>query len=99
MSNYISNYRFSTFFFIFHLDIPICAMHRDELIGALKNEVVSLKCDVDASPPADSYHWTFNSSGEQTELQQAKIHSSEVRDFGICYFVCMCVCAIIFQLF
>lgn len=57
-------------------------MHRDELIGALKNEVVSLKCDVDASPPADSYHWTFNSSGEQTELQQSKIHSSEVRDFN-----------------
>jgi len=27
-----------------------------------------LKCEVEASPPAESFHWTFNSSGEQTEL-------------------------------
>ncbi|XP_059218183.1 protein turtle homolog A [Stomoxys calcitrans] len=55
---------------------PICATEHDELLGALKHETLALKCEVDASPPADSFHWTFNSSGEQTELP-ARLHSSE----------------------
>ncbi|ALC47181.1 CG14372 [Drosophila busckii] len=55
---------------------PMCAIEHEELLGALKHETLSLKCEVDASPPADSFHWTFNSSGEQTELP-ARLHSSE----------------------
>lgn len=31
-------------------------------------ETIQMVCDVDAYPPSDSFHWTFNSSGEQTEL-------------------------------
>lgn len=58
-------------------DAPICAIDHDELLGALKHETLTLKCEVDASPPADTFHWTFNSSGEQTELP-ARLHSSEV---------------------
>ncbi|XP_038122549.1 titin [Culex quinquefasciatus] len=55
---------------------PVCGTDREELLGALKHETLQLKCEVDASPPAESFHWTFNSSGEQTELP-AKLHSSE----------------------
>ncbi|XP_030370530.1 protein turtle homolog A [Scaptodrosophila lebanonensis] len=55
---------------------PICATEHEELLGALKHETLALKCEVDASPPADSFHWTFNSSGEQTELP-ARLHSTE----------------------
>ncbi|XP_055382348.1 protein turtle homolog A [Condylostylus longicornis] len=55
---------------------PICILEHEELLGALKHETLTLKCEVDASPPADSFQWTFNSSGEQTELP-AKLHSSE----------------------
>ncbi|XP_017046472.1 hemicentin-1 isoform X1 [Drosophila ficusphila] len=55
---------------------PICATDHEELLGALKHETLPLKCEVDSSPPADSFHWTFNSSGEQTELP-ARLHSSE----------------------
>ncbi|XP_058467805.1 titin [Malaya genurostris] len=55
---------------------PVCATDREELLGALKHETLQLKCEVDASPPAESFHWTFNSSGEQTELP-ARLHSSE----------------------
>lgn len=58
-------------------DAPVCATDREELLGALKHETLQLKCEVDASPPAESFHWTFNSSGEQTELP-ARLHSSEV---------------------
>ncbi|XP_052899973.1 hemicentin-1 [Anopheles moucheti] len=55
---------------------PVCAVDREELLGALKHETLQLKCEVDASPPAESFHWTFNSSGEQTELP-SRLHSSE----------------------
>ena len=64
-------------------DAPICSTEHDELLGALKHETLALKCEVDASPPADSFHWTFNSSGEQTELP-ARLHSSEVSRNGFC---------------
>ncbi|XP_037920773.1 neural cell adhesion molecule 2 [Hermetia illucens] len=55
---------------------PVCSADHEELLGALKHETLTLKCEVDASPPADSFHWTFNSSGEQTELP-ARLQSSE----------------------
>ncbi|XP_047536861.1 hemicentin-1-like [Vanessa tameamea] len=48
---------------------PVCAERRDnELFGALKHETVSLHCSVDANPALVSFHWTFNNSGEQTEV-------------------------------
>ncbi|XP_047506872.1 neural cell adhesion molecule 2 isoform X1 [Pieris napi] len=48
---------------------PVCAERRDsELFGALKHETVMLHCSVDANPAVVSFHWTFNNSGEQTEL-------------------------------
>lgn len=61
-------------------DAPICSTEREEVLGGLKHETLTLKCEVDASPPAESFHWTFNSSGEQTELP-SRLHSSEVRNF------------------
>lgn len=59
------------------LDAPVCSKTQDELLGALKHETLTLKCEVDASPPADTFQWTFNSSGEPTEIP-ARLHSSEV---------------------
>lgn len=73
----------STVFFLYFIpvvflsDAPICSTTHEELLGALKHETLTLKCEVDASPPADSFHWTFNSSGESTDLP-ARLHSSEV---------------------
>uniref|UniRef100_A0A0A1WVT0 Hemicentin-1 n=1 Tax=Zeugodacus cucurbitae TaxID=28588 RepID=A0A0A1WVT0_ZEUCU len=55
---------------------PICATDHEELLGALKHETLLLKCEVDSSPPAEAFTWTFNSSGEQTELP-ARLHSTE----------------------
>lgn len=85
-----SFYRYIFHFFRHHLlvlltlflispiaDAPVCASAHEELLGALKHETLALKCEVDASPPADSFHWTFNSSGEPTDLS-AKLQSSEV---------------------
>ncbi|XP_026318067.1 hemicentin-1 [Hyposmocoma kahamanoa] len=48
---------------------PVCTERRDgELFGALKHETVSIHCSVDANPALVSFHWTFNNSGEQTEI-------------------------------
>lgn len=68
---------FFSLFSSFIADAPVCASTHEELLGALKHETLTLKCEVDASPPADSFHWTFNSSGEPTDLS-AKLQSSEV---------------------
>lgn len=65
------------FWWFFLLDSPVCGKGHEEVLGALKHETLTLKCEVDASPPADSFHWTFNSSGEPTDLP-ARLHSSEV---------------------
>jgi hypothetical protein len=62
--------------FFLHIVAPICSSEREELLGALKHETLQLRCEVDASPPAESFHWTFNSSGEQTDLP-AQLHTSE----------------------
>lgn len=69
----------------------------DELLGALKYETLTLKCEVDASPPAESFHWTFNSSGEQTELP-ARLHSSEVgfAGFGPVDWIAMMLIRVLF---
>lgn len=64
-------------FYRFISDAPVCGTTQEELLGALKHETLTLKCEVDASPSADSFHWTFNSSGEPTDLP-ARLHSSEV---------------------
>ena len=60
-------------------DAPVCTNGQSEVVGALKHETIMLKCEVDSSPPATSFHWTFNSSGEQTELLN-RLQSTEVTD-------------------
>ncbi|XP_063627547.1 hemicentin-1 isoform X1 [Cydia splendana] len=56
---------------------PVCAQQRDgELFGALKHETVSLHCSVDANPAVTSFHWTFNNSGEQTDLAPKLFNSN-----------------------
>lgn len=59
-------------------DAPVCANEQEGLLGALKHETLMLKCEVDSSPPATSFHWTFNSSGEQTDLPTRLHSTSEV---------------------
>ncbi|XP_063231784.1 protein turtle homolog A-like [Bacillus rossius redtenbacheri] len=55
---------------------PACREEREELLGALKHETVSLKCEVDANPPPASFHWTFNNSGDLAEVPASKFTAS-----------------------
>lgn len=44
----------------------------EEVHGALKHETISLVCEVDASPTSVSFHWTFNSSGDLSDIPSTK---------------------------
>ncbi|KAG7204097.1 hypothetical protein KM043_001946 [Ampulex compressa] len=47
----------------------------EDVHGALKHETVSLICEVEASPSTVSFHWTFNSSGDLSNVPSAKYTS------------------------
>ncbi|CAH0550173.1 unnamed protein product [Brassicogethes aeneus] len=49
-------------------NVPVCIQEREELYGALKQETVTLRCQVDANPSVVTFHWTFNNSGDQTDV-------------------------------
>ncbi|XP_044745914.1 nephrin isoform X2 [Coccinella septempunctata] len=51
---------------------PVCVQEREELYGALKQETVTLRCQVDANPAIVTFHWTFNNSGDQTDVPANK---------------------------
>ncbi|BES90972.1 CD80-like C2-set immunoglobulin domain [Nesidiocoris tenuis] len=52
--------------------VPTCKEDKEELYGALKQETVALKCQVDANPPLVTFKWTFNNSGEQTDVPPSR---------------------------
>ncbi|XP_061930553.1 hemicentin-2 isoform X2 [Apis cerana] len=48
---------------------PVCKEGRGEVVvGALKQETVSLVCSVESHPAPLTFHWTFNNSGELVEV-------------------------------
>ncbi|KAJ8981820.1 hypothetical protein NQ317_007406 [Molorchus minor] len=63
---------------------PVCVQEREELYGALKQETVTLRCQVDANPSAVTFHWTFNNSGDQTDVP-ANRFTSEVTSSRLNY--------------
>lgn len=44
----------------------------EQLHGALKHETISLACEVEASPTLVTFRWTFNSSGDLSEISPTK---------------------------
>lgn len=54
---------------ILFTDTPVCKEGRGEVVvGALKQETVSLVCSVESHPAPLTFHWTFNNSGELVEV-------------------------------
>ncbi|XP_025832974.1 hemicentin-1 [Agrilus planipennis] len=47
---------------------PSCRFNKTILVGASKEESVNITCEVQADPPAKSYRWKFNNSGETMEV-------------------------------
>ncbi|XP_076283532.1 hemicentin-1 isoform X1 [Lasioglossum baleicum] len=44
----------------------------EEIHGASKHETISLVCEVEANPTSISFQWTFNSSGDLTDIPSTK---------------------------
>lgn len=44
----------------------------EEVHGALKHETISLVCEVEANPTNVTFHWTFNSSGDLSDIPSTK---------------------------
>lgn len=44
----------------------------EQLHGALKHEMISLVCEVDANPTLVTFRWTFNSSSEIRDISPSK---------------------------
>ncbi|XP_031784662.1 hemicentin-1 [Nasonia vitripennis] len=52
---------------------PVCKEGKSELVvGALKQETVSLICSVESHPAPLTFHWTFNNSGELMEVPHSR---------------------------
>ncbi|KAH1007598.1 hypothetical protein HUJ04_004810 [Dendroctonus ponderosae] len=70
--------------YILTRDAPVCIQEREEVYGALKQETVTLRCRVDANPPVAAFHWTFNNSGDQTDVSSEK-YTNEVTSSRLNY--------------
>ncbi|KYQ58913.1 Hemicentin-1 [Trachymyrmex zeteki] len=54
-------------------DAPVCKEGKSEVVvGALKQETVSLVCSVESHPAPLTFHWTFNNSGELVEVPHSR---------------------------
>ncbi|XP_065206012.1 MAM domain-containing glycosylphosphatidylinositol anchor protein 1-like isoform X2 [Planococcus citri] len=51
---------------------PSCKLRREQLYGALKQETVVLKCEVDSNPKPSAFHWTFNNSGDSSLVSPSR---------------------------
>uniref|UniRef100_A0ABD2X1F1 Uncharacterized protein n=1 Tax=Trichogramma kaykai TaxID=54128 RepID=A0ABD2X1F1_9HYME len=52
---------------------PVCKEGKSEVVvGALKQETISLVCAVESHPAPLTFHWTFNNSGELIEMPQTR---------------------------
>ncbi|XP_029174221.1 hemicentin-2-like [Nylanderia fulva] len=52
---------------------PVCKEGKSEVVvGALKQETVSLVCSVESHPAPVTFHWTFNNSGELVEVPHSR---------------------------
>uniref|UniRef100_A0A8D8TAK1 Protein turtle homolog A n=1 Tax=Cacopsylla melanoneura TaxID=428564 RepID=A0A8D8TAK1_9HEMI len=54
---------------------PICKSDRVVIVGASRSESVDIQCAVDADPPARSFKWKFNNSGETLDVGSDRFSS------------------------
>ncbi|XP_030763471.1 nephrin-like [Sitophilus oryzae] len=51
---------------------PTCKYDKVIVVGASRGESVDVVCEIESDPPAKSYKWKFNNSGETLELEQER---------------------------
>ncbi|VVC44480.1 Fibronectin type III,Immunoglobulin subtype,Immunoglobulin-like domain,Immunoglobulin-like [Cinara cedri] len=55
---------------------PGCKTDRVLVIGASRGESMEVLCEVDADPPAKSFRWKFNNSGETIDIAPERYNSN-----------------------
>ncbi|XP_054258720.1 nephrin-like [Macrosteles quadrilineatus] len=55
---------------------PTCKQDRILVVGASRSENLDIVCEVDADPPARSFRWKFNNSGETLNVGQERFSSN-----------------------
>ncbi|XP_066147993.1 neural cell adhesion molecule 2 isoform X1 [Euwallacea fornicatus] len=48
---------------------PTCKHDKIIIVGASRGESIDVVCEIESDPPAKSYKWKFNNSGETLELE------------------------------
>ncbi|XP_012285422.1 nephrin [Orussus abietinus] len=51
---------------------PVCKDDRIVVVGASRGESLDIECRVEADPPASSFRWKFNNSGETSEVAPSR---------------------------
>lgn len=54
--------------FFFFSDAPTCKYDKIIVIGASRGESVDIICEIESDPPAKSFRWKFNNSGESMDV-------------------------------
>lgn len=49
-------------------DAPTCKNEKVMVVGASRGESVDIVCEIESDPPAMSYRWKFNNSGETLDV-------------------------------
>lgn len=62
-------------FFCF-IDAPTCRHEKGMVIGASRSESLEIVCEIDADPPAQSFRWKFNNSGETLDVGPERFSSN-----------------------
>ncbi|CAB0002390.1 unnamed protein product [Nesidiocoris tenuis] len=58
------------------IDSPTCKHDRVVVVGASRAESLDIPCQVDADPPARSFRWKFNNSGETLDVGLERFSSN-----------------------
>ncbi|CAH1131742.1 unnamed protein product [Ceutorhynchus assimilis] len=51
---------------------PICKNDQIVVVGASRGESIDVVCEIESDPPAKSYRWKFNNSGETLDLESER---------------------------
>lgn len=57
-------------------DAPICRYSDALVVGGSRGESLDITCEVEADPPARSFRWKFNNSGETLDVAPERYTSN-----------------------
>ncbi|KAH1001175.1 hypothetical protein HUJ04_013422 [Dendroctonus ponderosae] len=55
---------------------PTCKNDKIMVVGASRGETIDVICQIESDPPAKSYKWKFNNSGETIDMEAERFASS-----------------------